>query len=299
MLFYQGFRAMQATFLCTPVTSNMRHATKVFLFFVACCLSLVVSSGAAPGFDHSRLGKLLKAHVEEGWVDYPGFARDREELDRYLQWVSAVKTTTLESWTREDQIAFYLNVYNAITIERILDHYPPDGTVFFKKMRSIRNIAGVWNEIKDRIAGQDLTLDDIEHEILRKRYQEPLIHFGLVSASRSCPPLRQEPFEGPILMKQLHQAAQEFLLDPSRGVLIDEEQKLVSLSKIFDWFGEDFIPRYGGGKPAERYGEKVGASLNFVSQYLPKEQKELIHRGGYRVDFLPYDWTLNEKTVPE
>jgi len=270
-------------------------------FFVACCLLLVAGSDASadPGFDHSRWGKLLKAHVQEGWVDYVGFARDREELNQYLQWMSAVRPETLESWPREERLAFYLNAYNAITIERILDHYPPDGAVFFKKMRSIRTIEGVFNEIKDRVAGQDLTLDDIEHEILRKKYQEPLVHFGLVCASRSCPPLRPEPFEGVVVMKQLHQAAQEFLLDPTRGISIDDETNRVTLSKIFEWFGEDFIPRYGGGKLTERYGEKLDACLNFVSQYLPKEQKEFIQKGGYRVDFLPYDWTLNEKTPEE
>ena len=96
-------------------------------------------------------------------------------------------------------------------------------------------------------------------------------------------------------MKQLHQRTQEFLLDISRGVLVDDEKNRVYLSKIFDWFGEDFIPRYGGGKLSERYGEKLGACLNFVSGYLPGDQKAFIQRGGYQVEFLPYDWSLNER----
>ena len=283
MLFYQGSYRTQGFSLLSALLA----------FFLSIHLAW-----ADPGFDHSPWGKLLKAHVSEGWVDYQGSAKDRGELDHYLERMSAVRKTVLESWTREDQIAFYLNAYNAITVERILDHYPPDGTLFFKKVRSVKTIPGVWDEIKDRVAGEDLTLDDIEHEILRKRYREPLIHFAIVCASRSCPPLFEEPFEGETLMTQLSQRAQEFLLDSTRGVLIDLEKNHISLSQIFDWFGEDFIQRYGGGPLSERYGEKLGASLNFVSLYLPKEQKEFIQAGGYQVEFLPYDWSLNEK-APE
>lgn len=285
MLFYQGFHFTQGI------------SSKILLSFGISAFVLTGPAWAGSGFDHSPWGKLLKAHVSEGWVDYRGLAADRDELDHYLERLSAVQKAVLESWPREDQIAFYLNAYNAITVERILDHYPPEGAVFFKKMRSIRTISGVWNEIEDRVAGQDLMLDDIENEILRKRYQEPLVHFAIVCASRSCPPLSQEPLEGPMLMTQLQQRAQEFLLDSTRGVFIDLKKNRVSLSKIFDWFGEDFIARYGGGKLSERYGGKLGAVLNFVSLYLPSDQKEFIQRGGYRVDFLSYDWSLNEAQI--
>ena len=272
MLFYQGFRRAQLFSLRCSWLALLFWAPPVF---------------AGAHFDHRPWGKLLRAHVSEERVDYRGFARDREELNHYLERVSAVKKTVLESWPREEQIAFYLNAYNAITVERILDHYPT---------KSIQTIPGVWNEIQDRVAGQDLTLDDIEHEILSKRYQEPLIHFAVARASRSGPFLPGEPFEGENLVKQLHQRTQEFLLDASRGVLIDYEKNRVYLSKLFDWLGEDFIPRYGEGSLGGRHTEKIGACLNFVSRYLPKDQEEFILRGRYRVDFLPYDWALNERS---
>ena len=272
MLFYQGFRRAQRFSL----------GCGLLVLFIA-----THAAWAGFHFDHSSWGRLLKAHLSEEWVNYRGFSGDREELDHYLERLSAVRKTVLESWPREEQIAFYLNAYNAITVERILDHYPTKG---------VQTIPGVWNEIQDRVAGQDLTLDDIEHEILSKRYREPLVHFAVSRASRSGPLLPEEPFEGENLVEQLHQRTQEFLLDTSRGVSIDYEKNRVYLPELFDWFGEDFIPRYGTGALSERYGEKLGACLNFVSGYLPRDQKEFIRGGGYQVEFLPYDWLLNERT---
>ena len=286
MLFYQGSRQPQTVF---PGKGILVGGLGGFLFLWASYAS------AGSDFDHFPWKELLEAHVSEAGVDYPGFSRDRKMLDHYLERLSAVRRPTLEAWPPKEQIAFYANAYNAVVVERVLDHYPPEGKALFKSERGVAHIPGMWDEIKDRVAGEDLTLRDIQEEILIKRYGEPLVLFTLSPASRGGPPLPSQPLEESRLTRQLNRFSQEFLLDAQTGVVVDRVGAHVLLPKLFDRFGKDFASRYGGGLLTERFGDKLGASLNFVSRYLPPREKEFIEHGEYTVDFRPHDGALNQR----
>lgn len=159
---------------------------------------------------------------------------------------------------------------------------------------SIRQIPGVWDELNFPVLGRQLTLNDIEHQIIRKEFPEPRIHLALVCASGGCPPLRGEPYRGETLETQLEDQAKVFLSDPEK-FRIDREQNRIYLSAIFDWFKQDFTEKYTtetgfqGGTDAER------PVLKFISSYLNEQDAQYLREGKYKIEYLDYDWSLNEQ----
>ncbi|NIR43547.1 MAG: DUF547 domain-containing protein [Gemmatimonadetes bacterium] len=276
----------------------------------ALSLALALAFGVAPqaiaqAFDHSLLDSVLVNYVQAGRVDYATLKVDREPLDRYLAQVAAVTPERFDDWSRSEQIAFLINAYNAYTLETVVDHYPIEGSGFFKKLtdpkrfgfpeNSIRHIDGVFDGIEHTVAGRRMTLDDIEHGTLRAEYNEPRIHFALVCAAVSCPPLREEAYRGDRLDAQLDEQGQRFLGDP-RLNRFEIERGRIELSKIFDWFGEDFA-QFADDSIAYGGDEEVMGVLAFVSRYLRPRTVEFIEGGDYEVGFLSYDWTLNDQAI--
>jgi hypothetical protein len=163
--------------------------------------------------------------------------RGEADLDRTLRTLEAVDGASYREWTRAQQLAFWINAYNAYTVRLILDHYP---------VRSIRSI-GFWPLAAFRtsfipmkaLTGRQLSLNDIEHEVLRKRFREPRIHFAAVCASKGCPTLRSEAYRATELDRQLDESARAFLRDPSKN-RFEERAATLYLSSIFKWFREDF-----------------------------------------------------------
>jgi hypothetical protein len=195
------------------------------------------------------------------------------------------------------RLAFWINAYNALTLTAIVNYYPiqpvlPEPSPI--PSNSIRQIPGVWDKLQFKVIGRQFTLDQIEHEVLRKQFNEPRIHVALVCAAKSCPPLRNEPFVGQGLESQLQDQTRRFLSDPSK-FRIERARRRVLLSSIFHWYGEDFVSTYGtdkvfvGQRPIER------AVLNFISQHLDSQGRDYLIRERYRIEYLDYDWSLNEK----
>jgi hypothetical protein len=149
----------------------------------------------AQRFDHSALDTVLADFVQDGRVDYAALKVGRGVLDRYLSRVAAVTDEEFASWPKGEQLAYLINAYNAYVLETVIDNYPIEGSSFFKKLtspkrfafpsNSVRHIDGVFDGIKHRVAGSEMTLDDIEHGTLRSEYNDPRIHFALVCAGRS------------------------------------------------------------------------------------------------------------------
>ena len=158
---------------------------------------------------------------------------------------------------------------------------------------SIRDIPGVWRIRKHSIIGDFKTLDAIEHEILRKEFNEPRIHAALVCAAISCPPLRGEPFTAENLDAQLEDQSTQWI-NGEHGLKIDRESGTVSISAIFDWFGEDWVASYA---PSEGFtgSDNQKAVLNFISNYVSEEDATYLKAGDYRLKYLDYDWSLNQQ----
>jgi len=259
----------------------------------------------AQGIDHAPFDSVLARFVEDNRVDYAALQANRSGLDRYLERIGAVGADEFAAWTEAERIAYLINAYNAYTLATIIDHYPIEGTGFFEKLlkpkrfafpsNSIRHIDGVFDGITHRVAGAELTLDDIEHARLRTNYNEPRIHFALVCAAVSCPPLREEAYRGTRLDEQLHDQGRRFLGDPSLN-RFDRQAGEVHLSKIFDWFGEDFR-QFAVDEIAYSGSESVRGVLSFVRRYLPELTVRFLEEGDYDVHFLDYDWTLNDRGV--
>ncbi|MCO5724638.1 DUF547 domain-containing protein [Robiginitalea marina] len=216
-----------------------------------------------PAPSHELWDGLLRKHVDAvGQVNYSGFAGDRAQLQAYLDTLSG--HVPGEHWTREARLAYYINLYNAGTVMLIVQHYP---------LKSIKDISDPWGRKFLRIGEAQVSLEDVEHGILRKM-DEPRIHFAINCASLSCPRLQARAYTEKELEKQLQTAAREFVNDPLRNRFSDNK---AHLSRIFKWFKGDFTGR--------------GLSLvQFVNPYLATPLPD-----DARVEYLPYDWSLNDR----
>lgn len=237
-------------------------------------------------FSYEDYAAVLKEYVNErGQVDYELLKENRQKLDQFNAAIGTLSPNTYASWTEQEKIAFLINAYNSLTLEAIIDNYPT---------KSIRDIPGVWDRKKFKVMGQEMTLDNIEHQILRKEFNEPRVHMALVCASIGCPPLKTEPFVGEKLDEQLDAQARVYLSSP-QNFRIDRNPKRVYVSSIFKWFGEDFEKSYGKEQNFEKLNGKETAFLNFISQYLSPDDRDYLTQGGYRVSYLDYDWSLNDQ----
>lgn len=242
---------------------------------------------------------VLERFVDEhGRVDYRTLKTGREPLDRYVDTLAGTPGSDYGSWSENEKIAFWINAYNALTLRTIIDHYPirKGGLLGGGKPGGIRDISGAWNGIKHDVLGEAMTLDHIEHGILRKQFLEPRVHFALVCASIGCPVLRREPYDGKRLDAQLEDQAGRFLLDPAK-FKIDPDRRRVFLSPIFKWFGGDFETEYGPSSPYKAYSKKNSAVLNFIAGYLGDDDRRVLSDGKFDVEYLDYDWSLNDKSA--
>ena len=227
------------------------------------------------GFDqnHTPWAGVLREQVKAGVVDYVGIQRSNRVLRGYLDDLADVSREEFDRWERPNQLAFLLNLYNASTVDLVAKEYP------IKSIREIGSILrGPWKQPCVRIWGEATTLDHLEHDLLRKMYREPRVHFALVCAARSCPPLRSEPYLGGRLEEQLEDQGRAFLSQTSKNRL-DPVARVIYLSPIFQWFKGDFV---AGGK----------SILEFVAPYFPEGSPRQL--SGYRIHYTVYNWQLND-----
>lgn len=177
-------------------------------------------SHSRPAFSYDEYATVLATYCNNrGMVNYRGLKAKRGPLGRFVASVGRLSRKTYDAWPNKDKIAFWLNLYNAFTLQAIIDNYPIKGSWLSRKRfgpQSIRHIDGVWDTLEFRVMGRPMTLNDIEHETLRKHFNEPRIHFGLVCASIGCPQLHNEPYLGEKLDAQLDDQVKVFLAAPSK-----------------------------------------------------------------------------------
>lgn len=237
------------------------------------------------GFDqgHGALAELLARHVHGDRVDYAGLVADRPSLQAYLDTLAAVGADDFASWTEDQRFAFWIDAYNAFTLALVADHYP---------LKSIKDIGGLFDSVWDRrfiplgalfpeVGHEKLSLNDLEHEILRARFHDARVHAAINCASQSCPPLRAEPYLAERLDRQLDDQARRWLADPTRN-RYELSTGTLRLSRIFDWFEEDFR-------------RDAGSVQAWVARYAPEEVAERIaSEEPLRIRFLDYSWKLND-----
>lgn len=265
-----------------------------FVCFAAVCLA----ADTAGRFNYADYAAVLGKHVDaNGMVNYERLKSHPDKLDAFIGAMARLDPNVYQRWSDNDKIAFWLNAYNALTLKVVTDHYPIKAS-FLRSLvypsNSIRQIEGVWDEIEFEVLGERLTLDEIEHEILRKEFNEPRIHMALVCAALGCPPLRTEPYVGARLDEQLDEQARRFLSNPQK-FRIDRRRDTVYLSSIFKWFGGDFVKTYAPAAGIGRHDRETSAVLMFIASYLEGPDKTYILSGAYRIKYLDYDWSLNER----
>lgn len=219
---------------------------------------------------HEVWDSLVRQHVTtEGWVDYQGFINDSIRLNQYLDLLERNHPNS-QFWSREERLAYWINAYNAYTVKLIVDHYP------VRSIKEIKNgipfVNTVWDIKFIRIEDQVYDLNNIEHGILRPKFDEPRIHFAVNCASVSCPKLRNEAFVAEKLDTQLNDQARAFLNDTTKNII---EPERLQLSRIFQWYGGDF--------------RNEGSLAGYIDQFT-----EVDIRKNAKINYLDYNWNLNE-----
>ena len=227
--------------------------------------------------DFDPLHDLLQKYVSpRGQVDYQRWSADEGAIAQLNSWLASLQATILETLEPNTSLALLLNLYNAIAIRQVLEKYPIESirpTVFgvpnwltFKLFFS----SGIYE-----LNGQKLSLDDIEHNLLRKKFSEPRIHFALVCASSGCPQLRNEAYWPNKVREQLEQDAQQFIRN-SEKVRYDAQTNILYCSKIFKWYEEDFL-----------------TVANSVPEYIQRYSHQQMLASA-QIEYLPYSWQLND-----
>ncbi len=234
-------------------------------------------SGAEPVFDHAPFDRLLRTHVEGGLVDYDAF-QAAPEFGAYLRSLAGFDPSELPDTTR---LAFWINAYNAYTIHLINLKGERESIRNINKALGLLKLKGPWEEPIARVGDRTLSLGAIEHEIIRKQFHEPRIHFALVCAALGCPPLRGEAYLGERLDRQLEEQARLFIRHSPEKNRLSVGARVVHLSPIFDWYREDF-----GGSDAA-----IGRYL--ASFYAEGPERQLLLGGDFTLKTTPYDWRLN------
>ena len=232
--------------------------------------------------DHDIFNELLGKYVNSGKVNYNGIqSESRERFNIYLDLLSKINPDEFINATESDQLAVYINAYNAFTIATVLDHWP---------VESIRDIPNVWKEKKYKLGHNLVSLDEIEHKFARS-FGDPRIHFALNCASVGCPELRSEAYIAENLEEQLEDQTLLFFSQKDKFFSC-AKCKDIKLSKIFEWFHRDFRSR---SYPfTKKYGKFSGV-VGFIHDYSQAKMKRRIKRNVIPLTFLSYDWSINSK----
>ena len=259
---------------------------RVWLLILMMVVSLpVIASGA--DFNYGHYEALLKRHVKIGatingcrlnTVNYAALTREARQPDSdyslLLKGLAALDTATLK--TREEKIAFWVNVYNIGAMKTIVDHYPVDSI----RSKRINWLGLPWSRKILTVGGKEYSLAEIENDILLDGFKDLRIHFGINCASVSCAELLAVPYRAATLFAQLEEQRRKLLQDREKGLVIDRDKKIVLLSQIFRFDKKHF--------------DAVGGALAFIKPYLSSADRAAIEAGGLKLDYLEYDWNAND-----
>lgn len=246
--------------------------------FLPCFAGFALAACSTQAFDqtHAVLNQLLKENVRDSLVNYPALKAAPPPLDEYLAQTAAVSEAEFNLWPEKHRLAFLINLYNAATLKLIVEKYP------VKSIRSIGWLPGAaWKLEGVSLFGKKISLDELEHGIIRKNYAEPRAHFALVCAALGCPPLREEAFAGDRLDAQLDDQGRKFLGTAAKN-RVDTAARVLYLSPIFKWFAGDFEAA-------------SGTVVKFVAPFFPEADRGPLASGDWKISYTDYDWSLNDQ----
>ena len=261
--------------------------TKSFLsfFLFLLSISLVAYGNEQPMPDHFKWGRILKRYVAEGLVDYQHLLESKAELNSYLMELGTVPIETLSEMSREDRIAFWINLFNASVIKLVLDEYP---------IERFGQIPAAFEIRTARAAGEFFSLSEIRDQILRQGFKDERVLFALVSGRLDSPKLLAEAFSGEKLEQQLDQVARDFVEDETYNKIKPGEKK-VYLSPLFRDFGKDFLLNFGSVDSSSSFSEIETAIISFLLHHLRSPEKRLfLDSGRYKIVYLAEDPRLND-----
>lgn len=255
--------------------SNSGFSTTITLFILIASLvsSSTYANELSPPPSHTIWNQLLKKHVsEDGVVNYRGFKKERATVDRYIEILSS-SPPQKSFWSENEQLAYWINVYNAFTVTLIVDHYPVNSILEIGNQLNLADDQSVWDHPFVFIDGKKYSLNEIEHEIIRVEFDEPRIHFAVNCAAKSCPILLNEAYTADRLDEQLHQQTSSFINDQKFNKIHGPNE--AEVSKIFDWYKEDFT--------------KNGQTL---AEYIDSYRQQKLNSDA-KITFKAYNWDLN------
>jgi hypothetical protein len=256
---------------------NTINLNKYLILFLCTLWAMPLVSAEPFDHAHTQLTQVLKPYVSEGRVDYDSLKTHRAALDEYLITMSKVSPNEFSGWNKDEQLAYLINLYNAKTLQLIIDHYP---------VKSIKDIGGLltkpWDLKSVEVFGKKVTLNTIEHEMIRKTFQEPRIHVALVCAAKGCPQLRSSAYTSTKLEAELEEQTQFFLSDMQKNYF-DSSSNTLHISPIFKWYKKDF--------------QKNNATVvQFIRDHAGNELSEQLTKSNTRIVYTEYDWSLNDQS---
>ena len=269
---------------------------RAVMISIVLALSVVVSPAAQESGEAARTGtfdQLLELYVRNGDVYYRAIKSERARVDGYT---GQLATASIDKLSREEQLAFWLNAYNALVLRTVADHYPIQGRSTQYPAKSIRQVSGAFERLPHRVAGRTLTLDQIEETVL-SGFHDPRVYFALGRGASGSGRLRSEAFTPARLEAQLADVAAE-CVTRAQCLTIDRENGKVGASSIFSWREKDFAAAYPDKAPAALATRSAieRAVIAFVLPKLVASEKEFIAMNTFQLTYSKFDWTLNDLT---
>ena len=248
---------------------------------------------------YDEYSKILDRYVREnGLVDYSELRRRRLDLKTILMRLDDLDPNAYNALSRDGRLAFWINVYNLKVLEIIARNYPIESSWWLRLTwppSDIRHIEGIWTDYRFMVADEQFTLREVERRHFRDAFDDPRVYLAITYASRSSPPLRRRPYRADALDEQLDRQVRRFLAGPD-GLRIDRESAVVRLSALFKpgWRGKEFLDRYGTNRKFKDRDPATRAVLNFLTRYLPREDAYFLDTENYAIEYMNFDWRLND-----
>src|SRR6185295_12986004 len=253
----------------------------------------VAQESLADGARRKSFDQLLDLYVRNGDVYYRALKAERVKLDGF---VTLQATTAVDKLSREEQLAFWLNAYNALVLKTVVDHYPLLGKSPDYPPKSVRQISGAFERLPHRVAGRTLTLDQIEQTVLGG-FNDPRVYFALGRGAAGSGRLRSEAFVPARIEQQLAETAAE-CVTRAQCIRVDREAGKVHASSIFSWREKEFAAAYADKAPAA-FANRSPIERAIIAYVLPNllpSEKEFLAKNTFQVVYTPLDWTLNDLT---